>query len=221
MFDVLSFHMTGGVEEVQNLTSESNTQVLIDKASLARRIASNANILRDDYTAHYTVIKKLGQGTFGVVFSGIHKVSGLRVALKLISFKQASGVTEAEQRALEYEIGLQRMCQHPNIVQCIESYQSATEVCIVMELMQGCSLTDIITSRPPSSMPEKIIAYVGKKVLMALACIHRQNRLHRDIKSDNILVGSQGIVKIADFGFATSLSTDRAKCTSLAGTPYW
>ena len=57
---------------------------------------------------------------------------------------------------------------------------------------------------------------------MALAHIHRAHRIHRDIKSDNILIDqSSGAVKIADFGFAIGLTSDATKRTSVVGTPYW
>ncbi len=142
--------------------------------------------------------------------------SGRRVALKIVTYKNAA---EEELKILTEEIGLQSMSQHPNVVQFVEAYESENDVCIVMELMNGGKLTDILHKNNP--LPEKVIAYVCKKMLMALSFIHKQFRLHRDIKSDNVLIDHDGIVKIADFGFATSLSTDRSKATSFVGTPYW
>ena len=66
-----------------------------------------------------------------------------------------------------------------------------------------------------------MIAYVCRESLMALAFLHRQHRLHRDIKSDNILVNKEGVVKIADFGFAINLTEEHNKRRSVVGTPYW
>jgi len=69
--------------------------------------------------------------------------------------------------------------------------------------------------------PEACIAYVTRVLLEGLAFLHGQKRMHRDIKSDNILVDFNGAVKIADFGFAVGLSEEAAKRKSIVGTPFW
>ena len=68
---------------------------------------------------------------------------------------------------------------------------------------------------------EPEIAYVCECMLMALAFLHRNHRLHRDIKSDNVLVDSEGRIKMADFGFAVGLTKEVDKRRSVVGTPYW
>ena len=83
-----------------------------------------------------------------------------------------------------------------------------------MEYMNRGSLTEILSSEYP--MPEKHIAYICRCLLLALDTLHSKNRIHRgielisllyiiDVKSDNILLDSQGHVKLADFGFAINL----------------
>jgi len=65
------------------------------------------------------------------------------------------------------------------------------------------------------------VAYVCKQVTQALAFLHTRSRIHRDIKSDNILLGLDGTVKLADFGYCVQLTEEQAKRNSLVGTPYW
>lgn len=113
-----------------------------------------------------------------------------------------------------------RCAQHQNIVNYLETFATSSEICIVMEYVGGGSLTDTIGVS--IEMPEVLIAYVCKQVLQGLSYVHRSHRIHRDIKSDNILVdSSEGKVKIADFGFAIGLTSDTSTRNSVVGTPYW
>lgn len=199
VLDVLKFHMDGPKPKMPN------------RQSLAQRIHKAAELKEDDYRKYYRGMKKLGQGASGTVYAATSIATGKKVALKVSPL--------AELTDLVNEIALQSMSNHPNVVQCIEAYRGKDDICIVMELVDGGSLTDCVGVDTP--MPEQCIAYVCKAMLMALAFMHRQYRLHRDIKSDNVLVGRDGEVKVADFGFAVSLTNEEAKRTSVVGTPYW
>jgi serine/threonine protein kinase len=87
-----------------------------------------------------------------------------------------------------------------------------------MELMEGGKLTDLLM-KTRFSEPE--IACVLKESLLALKYMHDNKRIHRDIKSDNILIGSNGEIKLADFGFCTELKNEKDSRKSVVGTPYW
>lgn len=89
----------------------------------------------------------------------------------------------------------------------------------MLEYIHGGTLTEVLG--PTIPIPEPAIAYVCKQMCMGLAYLHRQHRLHRDIKSDNVLVDFNGAVKIADFGFAAGLTEEQDKRKSVVGTPYW
>ena len=89
----------------------------------------------------------------------------------------------------------------------------------MLEFVHGGTLTEIVG--PTIAIPEPHIAYVCKQMLLGLAFVHRQHRLHRDIKSDNVLVAFDGAVKLADFGFAVGLTEEQDKRRSVVGTPYW
>lgn len=88
-----------------------------------------------------------------------------------------------------------------------------------MEFMDLGCLTEILG--PEISFPESHIAYVCRNVLSALAYLHRTNKLHRDIKSDNVLMNSRGAIKLADFGFAVGLTKEADRRKSVVGTPFW
>jgi protein-serine/threonine kinase len=117
------------------------------------------------------------------------------------------------------------MCctRHPNLIKCYETYKWADHMWISMEYMDGGCLTDILESyqKRRSTMQEQEIAYVLREVLQGLKFMHGLKRLHRDIKSDNVLVRKDGRVKLADFGFCAELTEERAKRNTCVGTPYW
>ena len=88
-----------------------------------------------------------------------------------------------------------------------------------MELMDAGCLTEILG--PDINFPESHIAYVCKCILQALDYLHRNNKLHRDIKSDNVLLSSKGTIKLADVGFAVGLTQEEDRRKSVVGTPFW
>jgi serine/threonine protein kinase len=82
-------------------------------------------------------------------------------------------------------------------------------------------LTDILEQFGPIQMTEPQVARVCNETIKALVYIHGQHRIHRDIKSDNILLNDKGEVKIADFGYAAQLTKKNVKRNTVVGTPYW
>jgi len=110
---------------------------------------------------------------------------------------------------------------HPNIVKYHEAYSVTNEVWIVMDLMNGGCLTDILDQWDYLKMTEPQMALICKSALKALSFLHENQKIHRDIKSDNILMNLQGEIKIADFGFAAQLTQERQRRKTVGGTPYW
>ena len=66
-----------------------------------------------------------------------------------------------------------------------------------------------------------MIAYILRKVLKGLLVIHKKNQIHRDLKSDNILIGTDGRIKIGDFGHALQLTKELSTTKGTVGTPAW
>jgi len=91
-----------------------------------------------------------------------------------------------------------------------------------MEYMDAGSLTDIVDAYDLGiRLNEPQIARVCYEVLQGLLYLHNNNRIHRDIKSDNVLVSSNGSIKLADFGYTAQLTRERINRTTAVGTPYW
>ncbi|KRX44569.1 Serine/threonine-protein kinase pak-1, partial [Trichinella nativa] len=161
----------------------------------------------------YTRLEKIGSGASGHVFTAIEVSTGAEVAIKQMNLAQ-----QPKKELIINEILVMRENKHPNIVNYLDSYLVGEELWVMMEYLAGGSLTDVVTE---CQMEEGQIAAVCREVLQALEFLHSRGVIHRDIKSDNILLGMNGAVKLTDFGFCAQISPEQNKRTTMVGTPYW
>lgn len=170
-------------------------------------------VSKDDPMKLYTDFKKIGQGASGSVYVAKTKKGKNVVAIKRMDLNH-----QPKKDLIINEIIVMREANHPNIVNFIDSYLVKDELWVVMEYMEGGSLTDVIDT---NTMSEPQIASVMFECIKGLTHLHDQNTIHRDIKSDNVLLDISGEVKLTDFGFCARISEDRGKRSTMVGTPYW
>ncbi|XP_077588113.1 serine/threonine-protein kinase PAK 6 [Stigmatopora nigra] len=156
---------------------------------------------------------KIGEGSTGVVCIANEKHSGRQVAVKMMDLRR-----QQRRELLFNEVVIMRDYQHRNVVEMYKSALVEEELWVIMEYLQGGALTNIVSE---TRLSEEQIATVCEAVLQALAYLHSQGVIHRDIKSDSILLTLDGRVKLSDFGFCAQISKDIPKRKSLVGTPYW
>ncbi|KAG2176239.1 hypothetical protein INT43_005473 [Umbelopsis isabellina] len=167
----------------------------------------------EDPTTIYTNMVKIGQGASGGVYTAYPSNSTTPVAIKQMNLQK-----QPKKELIINEILIMKDSRHSNIVNFIDSYLWHGDLWVIMEYMEGGSLTDVVTC---NMMMEGQIAAVCKEVLQGLIHLHTKGVIHRDIKSDNILLSLQGNIKLTDFGFCAQLNEQRSKRTTMVGTPYW
>uniref|UniRef100_A0A8D0LD08 non-specific serine/threonine protein kinase n=1 Tax=Sphenodon punctatus TaxID=8508 RepID=A0A8D0LD08_SPHPU len=129
---------------------------------------------------------KIGEGSTGIVCIAREKHSGRQVAVKMMDLRK-----QQRRELLFNEVVIMRDYQHANVVEMYKSYLVGEELWVLMEFLQGGALTDILSQ---IRLNEEQIATVCESVLQALAYLHSQGVIHRDIKSDSILLTLDGRV---------------------------
>ncbi|XP_066194976.1 serine/threonine-protein kinase PAK 2-like [Sylvia atricapilla] len=116
------------------------------------------------------------------------------------------------------ELMIMKMSGNPNLVSCIDSYLVDKQFWLVMEYMDGGTLSDLLSR---TSLTEEDMAIICRECLQGLNFLHANHVVHGDVKSHNILLGSYGSVKLADFGHFAQLPPEQSRQSSVGRTPGW
>ncbi|XP_042542135.1 myosin-IIIa [Dipodomys spectabilis] len=171
----------------------------------------------------WEIIETIGKGTYGKVFKVLNKKNGQKAAVKILDpIHDIDEEIEAE-----YNI-LRALSDHPNVVKFYGIYfkkdrQHGDKLWLVLELCNGGSVTDLVKGflRRGERMSELLIAYILHEALMGLQHLHNNKTIHRDVKGNNILLTTEGGVKLVDFGVSAQLTSTRHRRNTSVGTPFW
>ncbi|KAK4933896.1 Serine/threonine-protein kinase PAK 6, partial [Elasticomyces elasticus] len=162
----------------------------------------------------YTKQDCIGGGSFGKVYKGVDKRTGQSVAIKVIDVENA----DDEVDDIIQEISILSGLHSSHVTRYYGSYLKGSDLWIIMEYCSGGSCADLMK---PGPITEDYITIIVKELLLGLEYLHNDKKLHRDIKAANILLGSNGQVKLADFGVSGQLSATMTKKNTFVGTPFW
>lgn len=177
------------------------------------------NICKDTVIGgRYRVVGKIGVGGMAVVYRAKDEKLGRDVTVKILKEDYANDDRFKEKfRSEAYAVA---KLSHHNIVNVYDSGEEGDICYIVMEYVNGSTLKDVIDSSAP--LGSVTVLSIASQIASALKHAHKNHIIHRDIKPQNILVSSDGTVKVTDFGIARSVSEDTltAKNDSLGSVYY-
>jgi histidine kinase len=150
----------------------------------------------------YELIEKIGEGGMAVVYKAKDRLLNRYVAIKILrpEFTQDEQFLDSFKRESQAAAGL----QHPNIVSIYDVGRTGNINFIVMELVDGRPLSDFIKEN--GHLDYKTTIDIAKQVASALAIAHKHQIIHRDVKPHNIMITSDGVAKLTDFGIARAVS---------------
>lgn len=187
------------------------------------------------FEARFTLGRVLGQGATATVYQAFDTLRKTNVALKI--FDKAQMIHERGPQSGPYnetavmrvrrrltsivsEIQILKTIDHPNIIAYLEGLNTSHRICLVFELVDDHEdLCGLILKR--GRLDEASAAIITKQICSAVAYLHEHNVVHRDLKLENVLLGSDMQVKLIDFGLAAVVTEEDDRLYHICGTPLY
>lgn len=168
----------------------------------------------------YKLYEEVGEGVSATVYRALCIPLNETVAIKVLDLEKCNNDLDGIRR----EAQTMSLINHPNLLRAHCSFTAGHSLWVVMPYMAGGSCLHIMKSAYPEGLEEPAIATLLREVLKALVYLHAHGLIHRDVKAGNILIASNGAVKLADFGVSACMfdTGDRQRSrNTFVGTPCW
>jgi len=167
------------------------------------------------FISHYKLVRLLGEGGMGRVYKATDTQTKRPVAIKILHESLVQDPKNS--RRLSAEGRLLSSISHPNIVKIYEFGETETRTYLAMEYLDGGTLTEYLHIHHP--LPLKKILSFSQQIGNGLSAIHSQEIIHRDLKTGNIMIGADGMLRIMDFGLSKApLVTTMTSLGTIVGT---
>jgi tRNA A-37 threonylcarbamoyl transferase component Bud32 len=207
-------NVSRAVADFSNILSESEERLDTQDSLVEgtpKTIPQNAQITEFDLG------RLLGRGAFATVREATHRNTRLKVAIKQYSLKTASKVVA---KNIKQEISTLTCLNHPNIVKLLLHNETLTNANLIMEYVEGEQLSKLLQRQPNGKLSEEYARCIFGQLVSAVDYCHALHIVHRDIKTENIMITSGNVVKLIDFGFST-ISPPLEKLQLYCGTPVY
>ncbi|XP_057783375.1 serine/threonine-protein kinase STY13-like [Salvia miltiorrhiza] len=180
----------------------------------------------------------VAQGTYGIVYRGTY--DGRDVAVKLLDWEDGTktAAEAAEIRAsFKQEVSVWHKLNHPNVTSFVGASMGTSQLkippknpsegytnlppracCVLVEFLPGGTLKNYLFKNRKKKLPFKVVIQLALDLSRGLSYLHAQRIVHRDVKAENMLIGSQRTLKIADFGVARVEAQNPGDMTGETGT---
>ncbi|KAK6129331.1 hypothetical protein DH2020_036939 [Rehmannia glutinosa] len=168
----------------------------------------------------YKLYEEVGEGVSATVYRALCVPLNENVAIKVLDLEKCNNDLDGIRREVQTMI----LIDHPNVLRAHCSFTTGHNLWVVMPYMAAGSCLHIMKSSYPEGFEEPVIATLLREVLKALVYLHAHGHIHRDVKAGNILIDSNGTVKLGDFGVAAGMfdTGDRQRSrNTFVGTPCW
>jgi serine/threonine protein kinase len=166
----------------------------------------------------YEIRGLVGKGAMGVVYNAVDPALGRAVAIKTLSLSALSGSPHEAELKLRFlrEARSAGMLQHPNIITVHELFEEGGTAYLVMELLEGASLSSLLKRKKELTLGERLS--ILDQIAAGLSEAHAHRIIHRDLKPSNVFVLRNGVAKVLDFGVAKMGEGELTKAGTVFGT---
>ncbi|XP_042242820.1 MAP/microtubule affinity-regulating kinase 3-like isoform X16 [Homarus americanus] len=183
--------------------------------SSSSSVRGSSSRSRTEEIGKYRLLKTIGKGNFAKVKLAKHVPTGKEVAIKIIDKTQ---LNPGSLQKLFREVRIMKILDHPNIVKLFQVIETDKTLYLVMEYASGGEVFDYLVFH--GRMKEKEARAKFRQIVSAVQYCHQKKIIHRDLKAENLLLDSEMVIKIADFGFSNEFTPGNKLDTFCGSPPY-